>query len=143
MRNGVITVQRWARLFEVSYALLKPHFKFFFIYLFFVQAVERKCRSVILTLCASKFPGSVEKKKMSPTVELIHKANLGCGEGPHWVEEEKALVFVDIPGPCVYRYEEATGKVSKATIGTISIIFILEFDLKIEELNEEKKTSTN
>ena len=56
---------------------------------------------------------------MAPIIELIFKAQLGCGEGPHWIEEEKALVFVDIPGPCVFRYDEATGNTAKGTIRKI------------------------
>lgn len=36
--------------------------------------------------------------------------DLNLGEGPHWVAERGDLVYVDIPGKAVHRYEPKTGK---------------------------------
>jgi len=47
-------------------------------------------------------------------------AGLNLGEGPHWVAEKQELVYVDIPGQAVHRYEPATGKDYSLPMGKLN-----------------------
>ncbi|CAG0913398.1 unnamed protein product [Notodromas monacha] len=55
-------------------------------------------------------------------VEVVFKDNLTVGEGPHYIEEENALVFVDIPAHTVFRYDCNTGSVTKGVIPDVKEI---------------------
>lgn len=45
-----------------------------------------------------------------PNIQVAFKDDILLGEGPHWVEERQDLIYVDIPGQTVHRYDPSTGK---------------------------------
>jgi hypothetical protein len=62
-----------------------------------------------------------KRRKMADVnVEVVYEANLGTGEGPFWLPQEKAVLFVDIPGHSVLRYDTVTKTTTKATYGTVT-----------------------
>jgi sugar lactone lactonase YvrE len=49
----------------------------------------------------------------TPDVEILIDTPLKVGEGPCWDEASGTLLFVDIPAPCLYRYDPAGGKLQR------------------------------
>ena len=45
---------------------------------------------------------------MDSEARLLHSVGAELGEGPVWSARDKALWFVDIKAPCVYRYDPAS-----------------------------------
>lgn len=65
---------------------------------------------------------------MSPrelTAELALDVGAALGEGPVWDERNQTLVFVDIQGALVYRYDPASGRVASfatgSTVGSVGL----------------------
>lgn len=61
---------------------------------------------------------------MAPTIEKVVDVPLDLGESPHWDEETQSVYFVDINGHYINRFVPATGKYTRAYIGT-NVSFII------------------
>jgi sugar lactone lactonase YvrE len=52
----------------------------------------------------------------TPKIEVISNLCI-LGEGPHWNEETQDLLYVDIPGKAVHRYDPKTEEDFELVIG--------------------------
>ena len=58
----------------------------------------------------------------STEFEVAVGAGAGLGEGPRWDAATQTLLWVDIPGECVHRYDPATGEDSAQPVpGVVSL----------------------
>ena len=51
------------------------------------------------------------------SVSVITKPVLTCGEGPHWDAATQSLIYVDIQGDAVHRWNSVTGEDSCIKLG--------------------------
>lgn len=68
------------------------------------------------------------------SVECVVKEQNEIGEGPVWEEKDATLLYVDIYGPKISRWNSLTNQIESMRTGE-PIIYQLHFDLK-----KKKKT---
>ena len=65
---------------------------------------------------------------MDSEARLLHSVGAELGEGPVWSARDKALWFVDIKAPCVYRHDPATG----AQYARRKVHFLMDWLLSVQ-----------
>lgn len=53
----------------------------------------------------------------SESVEVFADLHADVGEAPHWDEQSKTLLFVDLTGGAVFRYDQSGVKLSSFSVG--------------------------
>lgn len=46
------------------------------------------------------------------------------GEGPHWNEKTRDILYIDIIGQAIYRINTVTGETGKLLIGIVSLLIL-------------------
>ena len=52
-----------------------------------------------------------------PSVEVFADLRADVGEAPHWDERSKTLLFVDLTGGVVFRYDQSGAELSSFPVG--------------------------
>ena len=53
------------------------------------------------------------------SIEAVIKGKYQLGEGPHWEEATKSLLYVDVSAHDIHRWNSVTGEDTKVNVGRL------------------------